>query len=232
MPPLFSAADLLQRCKDKTRIPSPSEEMDDPAWYRLLTEAQIFWMGKMSATKPEPNYGPPVKMLSADGGLTFTFGQDADGRDVTPLGHAEIRESRNGRLWIPSTDWQTRDFVMEGDRIRIPNGKTRTVGDGPYARFVTDPVGSPIDATHEPVFKPISARILLVNRANILWALQGGKRDPAPYEAEENSNWDRVQEALATQFFMSGAQAVDEDSGFPGFMGYSGDNPGDYVRTG
>jgi hypothetical protein len=229
--PLWDSADLLQRCKDKTKIPQPSEEMDDPAWYRLLTEAQTFWMKKMSATKPEPNYGPPVKMVTADGGLTYTFGAaDADGRFPFPLGHAEIRESRNGRLWIPSTDWQQRDFVMEGDRIRIPNGRQRTVGDGPYARFVADP-STPIDANTQPVLKPYSARILLVNRANILWALQGGKRDPAPYEAEENSNWDAIVEALATQFFMSGAQAVDED-GDMGFAGYGGDNPADYVRHG
>lgn len=232
MSPIFDSADLLQRCKDKTKIPSPSEDMDDPSWYRLLTEAQIFWVKKMSATKPEVNYGPPVKMTSADGGYTYTFGADADGRNITPLGHAEIRETRSGRLWIPSTDWQTRDFVMEGDQIRLPNGKNRVMTDGPWARFVTDPVGSPIDGTHQPILKPISARILLVNRACILYALQGGKRDPSPYEAEENSNWDAIVEALATQFFLSGAQAVDEDTGFAGFMGYAGDNPADYTRTG
>lgn len=206
--------------------------MDDPAWYGLLTEAQVFWMKKMSATKPEPNYGPPVQMVTADGGFTYTFGPaDADGRFPFPLGHAEIRESRNGRLWIPSTDWQTRDFVMEGDRIRLPNGRQRTVTGGPWARFVADP-STVIDAVTQPVLKPFSARILLVNRACILYALQGGKRDPSPYEAEENSNWDAIQEALATQFFMSGAQAVDEDDGYPGFMGYQGDNPADYTRTG
>lgn len=216
----WDTANLVRRCKFKTRRPDAGqdEEMLDPDlvvdgfWYDLLTEAQDYWTDIMASTVPEALYGPPTLMQTADGGATWYFGSPAANPKVYPIGHLEIRESRSGRVMIPGTDWQSKDFVMEGDHIRLPNGKSKLFSAGPYARFVTRPSG--INAATEPTIQPPGARILLVNRACILWCSQGGgMRDSTAFEKEEAMNWNRIVNALRTQFHLAGAQAVDDEGG-------------------
>lgn len=212
---LWDSADLLRRCLFRSRRPDTDEEMTDSSggsyWYDLLTEAQSYWYDLFAATVPEVLYGPPVLMQTADAGYTYYFGSPTADPKVYPIGHLEIRESRSGRVLIPGSDWQERDFVMEGDHIRIPNGKQKTFTAGPYARFVTRP--GAISATIQPTLQPPDARMLLVNRALILWAGQaGGMRDPSSFEKEEANNWSRILNSLRTQFHLAGAVGVDDES--------------------
>lgn len=213
----WDTANLVRRCKFKSRRPDQGqdEEMLDPAavvdgyWYDLLTEAQDYWTDIIASTVPEVLYGPPTLMQTADLGFTYYFGSPTADPKVYPIGHLEIRESRSGRVMIPGSDWQEKDFVMEGDHIRIPNGKSRTFSAGPYARFVTRP--GTINAATEPTLQPPGARILLVDRALILWC--GLLRDSSGFEKEEAMNWNRIVNALRTQFHLAGAQAVDDEGG-------------------
>lgn len=213
MADIWDSANLRRKLLNKLRRPATDEDMLEPdgstdATWDLLSEAQDYWFRIIASTRPEPLYGAPVLLTTADSGLTYTFGTDANGLAVFPIGHVEIRESRNGRVLIPSADWGSGDYVMEGDRIRTPNGKTKTYTAGPYARFVTPP--TQISASVQPTLKPASARILIVLRAAINWANQGGLRDPSPWEREEAAAWGTIANALATQFHLSGAQAVDD----------------------
>ena len=184
-----------------------ADGVTDATW-DLLSDAQDYWFRIFAATRPEPLYGAPVLMTTADLGYTYTFGLDAEGQPIFPLGHVEIRESRTGRLLIPTADWGSGDFVMEGDRIRIPGGRTKTFSTGPYARFVTPP--TKINAATQPLLKPRDARILIVLRAAIMWANQGGLRDPKSWEQEEAVQWGAISSALATQYHLSGALSVDD----------------------
>src|SRR5687767_14750716 len=141
MADIWDSANLARKFYNRIRRPSSDEELKEPddvtdAVWDLLSEAQDYWMMILASTIPEPNYGAPTLLTTADGGLTYTFGNDLEGQPISPMGHVEIRESRTGRLLIPSTDWGNGDFMMEGDRIRIPGGRTRSFGAGPYARFV------------------------------------------------------------------------------------------------
>lgn len=181
------------------------------AWYDLLSEAQDHWVRRIASVYPEALYGAPVKLTTADGGYTYTFGNDADGQPIFPLGHVEVRMSRTGRVLIPGTDWQNNDFVLEGNKIRMPNGKSKTFTDGPYARFVSPP--TQISAVVQPVINPPQARILIVLRAVIKWATNGGLRDPSPWEREEQVEWENIAAAYRTQFHLAGAQAINEDDG-------------------
>lgn len=215
MADIWSSAELKRKFLNTIKRPDSDEDLLEAdgvtsAVWDLLSEAQDYWMEILASTFPDANYGAPVQLTTADGGLTYTFGNDLEARPIFPMGHLEIRETRNGRLLIPSADWGNGDFVIEGDRIRIPNGKTRTFSNGPWARFVSPP--TKISATVEPVMKPARARKLIVLRAAIIWATNGNLRDPAGWERQEAVTWGVIANALATQFHLQGAPAVDDDS--------------------
>lgn len=213
---IWDSANLLRKCNNEARRPNPDEETVEvdgvtSSWYDLLSEAQDYWVRRIASTYPEALYGPPTRMISIDGGETYYFGCDANGQKIFPIGHVEIRQSRNGRVWVPGADWQSnRDFVLEGTQIRFPDGKKKTFADGPYARFITPP--TQISAAVQPVLQPPSARKLLVLRAVIYWAGRGNLRDPAQWERRENDEWNNsIIPMYRTQYHLAGAQAVPED---------------------
>lgn len=198
---LWDKADLLQRLKDLLRRPL-NDELDDNVFYRAMTDAQAHWMRVFAAIAPEENYGNPTLLTTADNGATYTFGTDADvGGNIYPMGHVELRASRDGRPLIPGAEWDMMaDFVFDGALIRFPGGRTKTFSNGPYARFVK-PSGL-IDASTEPVLKPPHSRILIVTVAAELIAT-AEKEDPTPYK-------------MLTKRFLFG----DPESGDEGIMGY------------
>lgn len=215
MADIWDSANLSRKFLNRIRRPSADEELLEAdgvtsAVWDLLSEAQDYWMEILAAVVPDANYGAPVLMTTADQGETYTFGNDPLGQPIFPVGHVEIRESRTGRLLIPSADWGNGDFLMEGDRIRIPGGRKKIFSSGPYARFVT-PWGK-IDAATQPTMKPPRARALIVTRAAIIWAVQGGLRDPSPWQRLEAEQWGVIANSLATQFHLAGAPAVDDYS--------------------
>lgn len=233
MADIWDSLNLRRKLLNKIRRPAADEDLLEPdgvtdATYDLLSEAQDYWVNIIAATRPEPLYGAPVQLTTADGGYTYTFGNDAEAQPIFPLGHVEIRETRNGNILIPTADWGSGDFVMEGDRIRIPGGRARAFGAGPWARFVAPP--TKISAAVQPVIKPRHARVLIVIRAAIIWASQGGLRDPGPWEREEAVQWGAIASALATQFHLAGAQAVDD--GNPDDWWSSIDTGAGYTRWG
>ena len=212
----YDSADLLARCYRVAQRPTTDAQQTSVDWYAFLTEAQDEWFSHFASICPEVLYGDPVVLTSADGGYTYTFGDDADGDPIFPMGHIEIRTSRNGSVLTPTTDWGgSGDFLLEGNKIRWPNGATRAWGTtGPVARFITPP--DVISATVEPVLLPKQARILLVYRACAKWARRGGLRDPQPFLDMEQEAWLGNPEAgvngilgmLRTQANFSGAAAV------------------------
>lgn len=178
----WTAADLLSRCKALAMRPSLDLDMSDADWYELLSLAQEHWYTTFSVHCPDVLFGAPAKMTTSDGGYTYQFPSS-----VFALA-AELKTSPTGSLMIAGSDWDPYcDFVPEGDQIRIPNGRTRTFGNGPYARYITPPAA--ISASSEPTLKPTFARILLVYHALTLFALRGGMLDPAPYQLMEQKAW-------------------------------------------
>lgn len=214
----YDSADLLARCIRNAQRPAGDAAQTPADWYAFLTEAQDEWFMHFASIVPETLYGDPVILTTTDNGLTYRFGTDADGNPVFPMGHAEIRASPGGAVLIPTTDWgSSGDYVLEGDRIRWPNGTRRTFGStGPVARFITPP--GVIDDASQPVLKPAFARVLLVYRALAKWARRGGLRDPQPYLDQEAEAWLGAPEngvmgilgALRTQANFTGAAAVAE----------------------
>lgn len=181
-----TTAELLEGFKFFAMRPGTDESITDAQIYALLSEGQVHAYGMFAIHFPEVLYEVPGLMTTADSGATYVFPSS-----VFPFGNVEIRSSRNGNLMVPGTDWDSNaDYVWEGDRIRIPNGRTRTFSDGPYARYIKIP--SDISASQEPVLKPSFARKLIMYYALYLWSERGGGQnqiDPNRFLGMFQSAW-------------------------------------------
>lgn len=217
---LWSSTDLLARAKFYAQRPAIDESMADSDWYNLMTEANAYWVQRIAAVRPEVLYGPPTQIFTQDQGFSYTFGNDADGNPIYPIGHCEIRQSSFGREWIASADYDnTGDFIISGNTIRFPGGKQKTYTNGPIARWVTP--GGTVNATLQPTVNPPSARMLIVATMLVNWATRGGFRDPTPFRNMESSIWfgdpDRgdygVLGMLKTQHMTQGAEGLSATQG-------------------
>lgn len=210
---LYDSADLLARCKLDAQRPAIDELMSDTSWYIYLQEAQTYWVPQIATHFPEVMYGPPELMTTADGGQTYTV-------SGYPLGHMEIRASRNGVVLLPGPEWdESSAFTQEGQIIRIPAGRSRVFPNGPYARYVKVP--GLLDASNQPTLKPDFCRLLLVVRACYYYASRGGYRDPTPFEQKEQKLWSGDPNlagdvgflgALKAQYFGAGQAAVSQQA--------------------
>jgi len=180
-----TSAELLAGFKFFGMIPSTVETPTDAEIYVLLSKGQEKVYEMFAVHFPEVLYGAPGLMTTADSGATYSFASA-----VFPYGSVEIRSSRGGALLHPTTDWGQGDYVWEGDRIRIPNGKTRTFSAGPYARCIAPP--TEIAAATEPILKPAMARALIMYYALYLFAERGAganQLDPNRYLGMFQSAW-------------------------------------------
>jgi hypothetical protein len=193
--PIYGSDWLIDRCLLDIRRPRSDRLLPREQWFQWLTEGQTHWIQQMSATVPQVNYGNPVTMTTTDGGLTYRFGLDAEGRAIAPLGEAEIRDGPTGRVLRPVLPWLTdAGFVMEGDHIRWPDGRARPTSEFPnglLARFVAPP--GPIDDDSEPTIKPIEGRLLIAHYA-CEQACAPLKRDPEEFREKQSLIWNGDQE--------------------------------------
>lgn len=210
-----TSAELLAGFNFYANRPGTDESITDAQKYILLSEGQRHVYGMFSIHCPEVLYEVPTIMTTSDSGATYTFASS-----VFPFGNVEIRSSRNGSLLIPGTDWDgNADYVWEGSRIRIPNGKTRTFSAGPYARYIKMPAD--ISGSQEPTLAPAFARKLILFYALYLWSEQGGginQADPNRFLGMFQSAWAGdprlngdvgIMGMLARQGYGSGMAATD-----------------------
>jgi hypothetical protein len=166
---------LLQQLEATLGLPGTRSAPTDAQLYTVLSNAQRRMVGLFATHVPHSQYGPPEKLLTEDDGYTYTFA-------YSPLGHAELRESRTGVKLYPAPEWADGydGYVMEGQTIRWPGNRARTFSDGPYARYVRTP--GPISATSPPTLMPPDVRMAIVFDAAREWAGQGGNMNPDPYK--------------------------------------------------
>ena len=181
---LFDSADLLARFLRMSGVPTSRSFPLDADIYAWLTDANVKWHNVIAQHAPYSQYGALIKLSTADDGETYTF---ASG--VYPIGAIEVYEKPvQGRLLQPGAFWDTNaDYTNEGNKIRIPAGKKKAFGDGPYARYMAD--GAEISADNEPVLRPTSVNLLLVATACAYWATRGGMKDPRPFLQEAQDLW-------------------------------------------
>lgn len=121
----------------------------------------------------------PTLMATADSGLTFTFGTDANGNAIEPFGQMQLYRQQTDFPDFPLECGV--DYAWEGSRIRMMNY---------VAQASAFPSGAPyyygmipttaVDGT--PTITPADKRVLTVNYACSAYARAGGAFDPSPYE--------------------------------------------------
>jgi hypothetical protein len=177
----LDSAFLLADLKALLKRPTVDEETTDAALYLLLTQAQLHWVRAIAAKLPELMMVTEL-ITSGDSGLTFTL-------DYEPIGPVTIMHGLQGYPLTPGSYSDSHaDYVPEGLTMRMVNGRARTFSNGLYARYVPTP--GVIDGSTQPTLKPTSARVLLPPRAALIFASQGGLRDPSPYIAQEKALWE------------------------------------------
>lgn len=184
----YDSADLLARFKLWAKFPTQgTPPLTNPESYQLLGEAQQEVAVDLAAHCPWLNFSAPTLLTSADGGVTYDFGDDAEGNAITPLA-VEVYAKASGReLFAASYGATGGDFVVEGTRIRMPGNRARTFSEGPYARFVTVPLV--LDGSTEPTLQPMEARPLIVFAAARKYARLGGLLDESPFTMEYDDLW-------------------------------------------
>lgn len=193
----WDSADLLARVKRYINRPSSDELVTDAFVYALLTEAQTEVLAEIATLAPLSQMGAPVQLSTADSGVTYTFGTDANGHAIFPLA-CEVYGEVDGRE-MRACSWNSwGDFVIEGDKIRMPGNRAQTFTAGPYARFVR--ADASISDSIEPILKPAPARILLVCKALLNYAAVGSLRDPKSWEEKYDRAWKIWITAMQTQF--------------------------------
>lgn len=188
---LWSAEDLVARCKRLAGRPANDEMMSDAQWCALLTEAQVHWFPIVATHAPSSQIGVPVALTLAEDRKTASFPAG-----VIPFGKVELYDGINGRRLYPG-DYEDpmADFVIEGSSIRAPLDREFSVGSGGlYARYadagnlqiLTEAAADEQSVDpREPVLMPPHARMLLVYNALAAYATIGGYQDPAVYERQE-----------------------------------------------
>lgn len=174
----FDAAWCLARFRRITGTTTNTADTTDADAYALLSSAQIHVMEILSGVAPHSQMDAPEALTTADNGATYALAS-------YPLANLELYNgSTNGiRIYPIGYGQNTWDgFVLEGQTIRWPAGRTRTFGSGLYARYVKTPAS--ITASVEPVLRPAHARIAMCYKAASEWAHESGAVDPAPFDDE------------------------------------------------
>ena len=131
----------------------------------------------------------------------FTFGTDANGNAMVPLGKVMIYPSLTA---IPDYAWREGyDYIQEATQIRIPNNGT--YAGTLYWRGIAPVVD--IDGTNQPSLLPVQSRLLIVYKAVWNYAVSGNRKTDLANRMEKayNERWPMWCVTWKTQFQNGGA---------------------------
>jgi len=167
--------DLLARCRQESQEPTLGDVTTDAVWYSYLTDSQRKVHRIWDACVPHLLVSDPTAITSSDGGFTYALPSN-----MPVYGRFTVRHGRSGPLLAIGEEFSnSADLVLEGTKLRIPNGRARTFSNGLYLRCVLEaPV---IDASTDPIILPVSARILIVYDAVATWCTTIGQKNPLPF---------------------------------------------------
>ena len=140
--------------------------------YDFLATAQDYVIQRIASASAKTLFSPPEQLTTADGGLTFTFGTDANGYPLFPMGRTGIYAnlaSIPGGAWTPGID-----YLDEGTTIRMPNNTPYT---GTLYWYGLQAAPRMSD-TVQPILMPPSIRMLIARRAAAMFAESGQIRNP------------------------------------------------------
>lgn len=177
----WESEDLLRRWNQKAGRPA-SDAITDESKYGWLADGQASVITKIAGIVPRVLYGAPTAMETADGGYTWTFGEDGNGYALFPMGKARIFMDLVSVPFAPLRPGI--DYLDEGTTIRMPNNMPWS---GTLYWYGIDPPEQ-LSETVQPVLFPPSARILIVIEAVRQFAQQFGRNNAL--EQAMDREWD------------------------------------------
>jgi hypothetical protein len=205
MPATFASADLLSRFNTYAGRPASGDALTDATKYQYLADAQNEVIADIASRAPWTLYSKAAAAstptLTTSDNKIFTFGTDANGNALFPMGKTMIYPSLQS---IPDYPWREGyDYIQEGTQIRIPNNGT--YAGTLYWRGIA-PVAD-ISASNQPALLPVNARLLIVYKAVWDYAESGNRNEPlaAKYKAKYNERFPEWMLVWKTQFQNGGA---------------------------
>lgn len=169
----YTSAECLTLFKQLAGIPASGASIGDADLYTRLAQAQNVVLEDAASRVPQAFYSKAAyastPTLSTTDNQVFTFGTDANGAPLFPIGKVRLFENLQA---IPDYPWiEGVDYVVEGSQIRIPNN--RTYGGTLYWRGIA-PIAA-MSASVQPSITPVWARVLIVYEAVRRYAEEGGR---------------------------------------------------------
>lgn len=194
---LWDANDLVRRLKVRLNRPATDAAFTvtttDDVYFDFLTEGQDRVQKLLGIYVPDAVWTVPTLLTSADGGLTYTFGNDTDGAAIFAFGHFKVYPDLASIPDSPLIDQL--DYAVENTKLRMPNNTPRTFSAGPYCQFAAP--SNVITATTQPVI-PKFARPAMLSDAEVRCLRRMGL-DWGTAEAQFQSDWIEVLAAIRTQ---------------------------------
>ena len=202
----WDSAYLLGMFNRYSGRPATNDSIADADKYLRLTEGQNRVVAEMLARIPNSLYPkvtyPNFPTLTTADGQIFTFGTDANGYAIAPMGKTRIFDNVAS---FPQYAWlEGYDYVNEGTQIRLTNNRT---WNQPLYWYGVTPPGD-ISAALQPVLFPEASRELIVYEAVKQLGMEGGERGPllvASMDAALARAYPRWVLAWKTQFSSGGA---------------------------
>lgn len=150
-----------------------TDSISDATKYQMLSEAQNEVVADIAAICPHVLYPTAayalLPKLTTTDDQVYTFGTDTNGYPTFPMGHGGIFESLDDIPTSPLIPGV--DYMLEGTQIRALNNGTLP------GTLYWYGIGQPadIDATHQPVLMPESARELIGIRAAYNFGTEGNR---------------------------------------------------------
>lgn len=172
----WTSAELLTRFNMLAGRTDTGDSITDANKYVRLTDAQNAVIDDAASVVPAAFYSKAtygsMPTLSTTDQQVFTFGTDANGNPLFPIGKVRIFENLSA---VPDYPWvEGIDYLNEGNQIRIPNNQT--YGGTLYWRGIAPPID--ISASNQPTLIPPQFRILIVYSA-VQRLAEEGTRDAA-----------------------------------------------------
>lgn len=165
----FDSADLLAQFRELADIPTVSE-ISATSIYARLARAQQDVIEEVASIYPNCMYrtSGPATLTTSDNKV-YTFGTDAQGHAVAPMGHVAVFRSLSDYPDNPMREGV--EYLDEGTQIRIPNNNTEQA----TLYWQGIPTPADISASQEPALRPAPARRLIVIKAVETFAREGGR---------------------------------------------------------
>lgn len=175
----YASSDLLVRFKRLAGRPT-TDSISDADSYSRLADSQELVLADAASVVPNAFYSKAAyastPTLTTSDNQVFTFGTDANGNALFPIGKVRIYQSLQS---IPDYPWvEGVDYLNEGTQIRIPNNQTwgGTLywrGIAPFERM---------SASVQPALIPVQFRMLIVYDA-VRQLSQEGVRNEALFQS-------------------------------------------------